>query len=146
MFGKPQASPETVLSQDNEIEISTETAYVIGLVAVLSSHNIPWVFRSCLLPFLSNRCIKHKDAAGVESLYVKKKSVELFCQTFDHKYPEYWDAPNEYRKGIEEYIVYRDKFLSAVANLPVKELKIQNIPGEYVRHESLVRLLQPATK
>lgn len=127
---------ERLLLENTEFEISEKDAIVIGLLKVMETDNLIHRFNDYMVHFLTIKSNKEKD-----QLYIKKTSFELAIEKFMTKFPEYWNIPLNYKRGLDDLKDYIIKLNEKVSKLELIELTIQNNKYELYSSNAVKKLL-----
>lgn len=118
---------EKILKENKEIELSEKDGYVIGFLKTMESDNLIHKFNLHVTDYLTTRSVKEK-----EGVYIRKKTLETAVEKFLSKFPDYWEPNIVFKKALEEFKVYVDRFSKSVDNMETIKYTYQNITSEYI--------------
>jgi hypothetical protein len=127
---------EKILKENKEFELSERDAIVIGLLKVIETDNLVHRFNDYLTHFLTVRSIKDK-----ESLYIRKKGLEISIDKFSDKFPTYWQKTKDYEIALKELDEYLNKIRSSIQKMEIIKLTIQNTSYDFVNSNLVKKLL-----
>jgi hypothetical protein len=127
---------EKILKENKEFELSERDAIVIGLLKVIETDNLVHRFNDYLTHFLTVRSIKDK-----ESLYIRKKALEISIDKFSDKFPTYWQKTKDYEIALKELDEYLNKIRSSIQKMEIIKLTIQNTSYDFVNSNLVKKLL-----
>lgn len=107
-----------IIKEDNEIEISEEDAFVIGLIKVIQTDNLVHRFKLYMIEFLKNRSsIKENKVIISKSAFIKE------CNTFDQRFPSTYNSRKVFADAIEELNIFIVSLIKSINEL--KEIKME---------------------
>lgn len=139
---KKEDEIKTLILDDKPIMLKEEDAFVIGLLKVVETPNLVHRFKDHIEEFL-----KIRSTIVNNRLYVRSLDILKEVSTFKDCFPEYFNPPFEYKKGIDDLKNFIDKLYPEIEKIQIT--KIPNKEGKMIDHFSsnLVKnLLYPKTK
>jgi hypothetical protein len=127
---------QRLLEQDQEFEISERDALVCGLLKVIETDNLVHRFNDHMVHFLNTKSLKEKDA-----LWIKKKGVEFQLDKFLDKFPDYWEAPQNYLNALTDLVEYMSQVKSNLSKLDSHKINIQNLTFEVYSSNAVKKTL-----
>ena len=134
---------KNLVLDDKPIMLKEDDAYVIGLLKVVETPNLVHRFKDHTEGFLTNRSIINSN-----KLYIRIYDILNYVSTYKDCFPDYFNPPFEYKKGIDDLKNFIDKIYPEIEKLPI--IKIPNKKdGKLVDHyssNSVKNLLYPKSK
>ena len=128
---------EQIIRNNDEFEISERDALVIGLLKTIETTNLIHKFNTYVIEFLSNKSTNQ----GKEVL-IRKKLVETITDKFLGKFPQYWTPDLEYKRSIEELVIYTEDFKKNIEELELLKITDQFGTHEYLNSNNIKKLLR----
>ena len=126
-----------IIQEDKPLVLKEEDAYVIGLLKVVETPNIVHRFKDHIEEYL-----KIKSSINNNRLWILKNVILKEVITFKDCFPDEYNPPFEYKKGIEDLKTFVDNLYSEIekiepTKIPDKEGKMK----DYVSSNQVKNLL-----
>jgi len=132
-----ESEAEEQLKKNEEFEIKDTDALVIGLLKVIETNNLIHRLNGYVTDFLTNKSSKMQGKA-----LIRKKLILSAFDKFRNKYPSYWDAPIDYKNGIDNMDKYIESVVEKIENLETHKVTIQFGTFEYLSSKQVKKLLE----
>jgi hypothetical protein len=139
---KKEEELKSIVFDDSPIILKEEDAYVIGFLKVVETPNLVHRFKDHIEEYL-----KIKSFISNNRLYIKLVDILKEVSTFKECFPDYFNPPFEYKKGIDDLKNFIDKIYPEIEKLTI--IKLPNKEGKIIDHvssNSVKSLLYPKTK
>lgn|SRR5574344_1929789 len=128
---------EELLTKDEEMELSEQDAYIIGLLRVMITTNIVHKFNMYMIECLANKSTKEDDV-----LYIKKKIFEYAIDTFMSNFPSYYHYDVVWQKAIDDCEKYIADLKENIKTLKVYSATDDNVETEFYSVNNVKKLLK----
>jgi len=139
---KKEDEIKAIILDDKPIILKEDDAFVIGLLKVVDTPNLVHRFKDHTEEFLKTRSTIVNNRLYVKSVVILREVLD-----FRNCFPDYFNPPFEYKKGIDDLKNFIDKLYPEIEKIPIQ--KIPNKEGKLIDHYSsnaVKSLLYPKTK
>ena len=112
--GKTEEEIMDIVEKNEPTVISEDDAYVIGLLKILETDNLVHRFNQHILETL-----QIKSNVFDDGLYINKNSLIREVVNFKGRFPSYYNPPLNYKKAIDDMVVYVDRIKEKIDLLEV---------------------------
>ncbi len=139
---KKEEEIKSIVLEDKPIILKEDDAFVIGLLKVVETPNLVHRFKDHFEEFL-----KIRSTIVNNRLYIRSNDILKDVISFKDCFPEYFNPPFEYKKGIDDLKNFIDKIYLEIEKSPIT--KIPNKDGKMIDHYSsntVKSILYPKSK
>lgn len=132
----------TEIIDKNEITvISEEDAYVIGLIRIVQTDNLIHRFNIDIDDVLKVRSTI-VDIDDDKKVVINKPTILREINSFKNKFPIQYKPNKDFKKGIEDLLVYIDKVYSEVDKLEVYDIMIKEKIQTFVLSNKVKKIIK----
>ena len=134
---KPKDEITKFIQEDKPMVLKEEDAFVIGLLKVVETPHIVYRFKDHIEDYL-----KIKSSIINNRLWILKNIILKEIITFKDCFPEEYNAPFEYKKGIEDMKKFVDNLYSEIEKIePTKITDKDEKIKDYVSSNQVKNIL-----
>lgn len=135
--GKTEEEIMEIVEKNEPTVISEDDAYVIGLLKILETDNLVHRFNQHILETL-----QIKSNVFDDGLYINKNSLIREVVSFKNRFPSYYNPPLNYKKSIEDMVVYVDRIKEKIDLLEVFPYTNKDKTYDFYNSNQVKKLLE----
>lgn len=127
---------EKFIIEDSPMSLSEDDAYVIGLLKIVETDNLIHRFNIHI-----ENLLKVKSNLLDNKLYINKNIISNEVKTFKNRFPNSFKPNFEYKKAIDELMIYVDNIIDEIDKIQIYQKTINEKNYTFVLSNDIKNLI-----